>query len=218
MRIILVISMAGILLLGACGPERKSPEALAGAFFNALESQNFKKAGKYCTEQSRLTINELQDDIEAFDFPYPDTFYVFQIPIAKGADTMIMEYAIDSATFAHPYQLLVAKRHTPWWQVSYQRTDPVGIARYFLDAFHKGDFEKAEAYLDENSIEDLKFLQSIYEGWQGPGVRITGIGFNDDKNRAIVMFLEGAKSEEQKLNLVRIEGHWKVALSKSSAF
>jgi hypothetical protein len=85
-----------------------------------------------------------------------------------------------------------------------------------LQAFHSGRFDRARQFITDGSRGDLEFLEEIYSGWRGPGIDITGIGFNDSGDQAVVTFNEAGREGEQELTLMRVNGHWKVALGKSN--
>lgn len=216
-RIAWPLLITGVFMT-ACNDPHKKPGKVANAFFEHLEDGEFQRVQNLCTKNGKAEIAQLEQDLNAFDISLPDTFFVFQVPVNSTKDTVIIEYAVDSLTIAQPFQLRLLSSSANRWFVDYKRRDAIGVARYFLSNFYAGQFNEARQFVTESSVMDLEYIKEIYQGWEGPEISITGVGFNEARDKAMVMYQEGVDPSEKQLNLRRVDGHWKVAMSKSTTW
>lgn len=103
--------------------------------------------------------------------------------------------------------------------------DPEAVAKKFLDHVNKGEFKEAKEYCDEQTAS----LIGMMEGMAGDKtkelkdsdvkVEIVSSEVKDDKATVKYKSTGGksANSAEQTLNLVKVDGKWKVTIDKENA-
>lgn len=99
---------------------------------------------------------------------------------------------------------------------------PEGVAKNFLEAINKGDFEGAKKYGDEKTQSLIGMMSGMISAEdkaklaeKSPKVEIVKTEEKDDK--ATVTYkvtAEGKEAEESTLDLVKVNDEWKVSMNK----
>ncbi|MBV7441464.1 DUF4878 domain-containing protein [Weeksellaceae bacterium TAE3-ERU29] len=106
--------------------------------------------------------------------------------------------------------------------VSCSGNKPGTVAEKFLTNLEKGNFEEAKKYSDESTAKLLDMVISFggeklkeeiknKEG-NAPKIEIVRVEENDDK--ATVYYKEEGAEKENKIDLKKIDGDWKVSMNK----
>jgi len=97
---------------------------------------------------------------------------------------------------------------------------PKGVAKNFLNAMNKLDFEGAKKYGTEDTGKLLDmmsgFIKMMPDSSKGRESKTEMIAEKIDGEKATVTYKEEGKNEEMTLDLVKVEGKWKVAMSKDN--
>ena len=103
--------------------------------------------------------------------------------------------------------------------------DPEAVAKKFLDHVNKGEFKEAKEYCDEQTAS----LIGMMEGMAGDktkelkdsDVKVEIVSSEVKEDKATVKYKtsggKSANSAEQTLNLVKVDGKWKVTIDKENA-
>ena len=209
-----IIGLFLMISFAACRQMTIKPGVVAERFLLDVYGGNMREAAGYATRQGQQQLKSLQEDMSKLGFGLADTFWLKAPKTSVGRDTLHFNYVIDTTCWNTPRDLPVIYAGTKGWRVDFSRTDPVGIARYFLDAFYHGDFDRAEQYVTLNAVNDIQYAATVYKGWKGPGVELTAIKFNPRQNKALVSYHEIGNKEIKKLTLILENGNWRVAFSK----
>lgn len=208
--ILFVIQATGCNLNGV------SPKKVGYRFLQAMEVGDYQKAARLCTDSTRLSLEEYLDDMPVYTDTPNTSFMIMSVIEIKEGEEAIVNYLYDDDTIS---RLLHVRRENKAWRVHYIRTDPLGVAEAFLDAFHQRKFEKAKYFVTEKSKQDIDLVVRMAEELSfADSVEVTGIGFNLDKTKAIVFYEESGNNDEMKINLVLTRTGWKVAFSKFDDF
>ena len=97
---------------------------------------------------------------------------------------------------------------------------PKGVAENFLKAKSKLDFEGAKKYGTEDTGKLLdmfsSFTKMMPDSAKNKTLKIDIISEKEDGEKATVIYKEEGNDGEQTLNLVKVDGKWKVAMSKDN--
>ncbi len=97
---------------------------------------------------------------------------------------------------------------------------PKGVAENYLKAYSKMDFEGAKKYGTEETVKLLNmytgFAKMIPDSTKNKVVKIDITSEKVDGDKASVTYKEEGKDGDQTLNLVKVDGKWKVAMSKDN--
>jgi hypothetical protein len=205
-------SLIFLLLLLQCTNRKAEPDQIALKFLKLIHQHKFKEAGVYVSNYTKTDFRDFT--ISGAKFDTIDTLMIQWVDKTKAGDTVHYQYVIDS-TLSDTLDLLLLKK-SGVWRVAFQRTDPVGIAYYFLKAFQKGDLKTASQYVTIMSKPDLNIFEEVFKGWTGPDVEMKGVDINKDSDEAVVTYFEMGNDREKFINLVRQHGRWKVTFTKLS--
>jgi len=103
--------------------------------------------------------------------------------------------------------------------VSCSGNSPKSVAESFLKAMNKMDFEEAKKYGTDDTGKMLDMLSGFTKMMPDSAkkeVKSEIIAEKIDGDKATVTYKDDGKSEEQVLNLVKIDNKWKVAMSKDN--
>lgn len=97
---------------------------------------------------------------------------------------------------------------------------PKGVAKNFLKAYSKADFEGAKKYGTEETGKLLDMLSGFSKMMpdtvKNKEVETDITSEKIDGDKATVTYKEDGKDVGQTLNLVKVDGKWKVAMSKDN--
>ncbi|MFN8143085.1 MAG: DUF4878 domain-containing protein [Bacteroidia bacterium] len=97
---------------------------------------------------------------------------------------------------------------------------PRAVADSFLKAFHEQDFEAAKKYGTEDTRKLMEtmagFSKMVQDSGQTAEVKYEIISEKIEGDNAVVMYKEEGKEGEIPLNLMRVDGKWKVNMTKES--
>lgn len=112
--------------------------------------------------------------------------------------------------------------------VSCSGDGPEGVAKKFLELTNKGEFEKAKEYCDKDTAALIGMMESMAknkaEEMKDKDVKIVIISseVNEEGDKAKVTYksIEEEQTEdtatEKQLDLVKIDGDWKVTIDKEN--
>jgi hypothetical protein len=103
--------------------------------------------------------------------------------------------------------------------VSCSNNSPKSVAESFLKAMNKMDFEEAKKYGTDDTGKMLDMLSGFTKMMPDSAKKETKseiVSEKIDGDKATVTYKDDGKSEEQVLNLVKIDNKWKVAMSKDN--
>jgi len=96
---------------------------------------------------------------------------------------------------------------------------PKHVAEKFLEAYSRLDFEGAKKYGTDETAKLLDMMNSLTKLMNNADkkmVKTEVISEKIDGDKATVIYKEEGKEGDQVLNLVKVNGSWKVALSKDT--
>ncbi|MBK6445540.1 MAG: DUF4878 domain-containing protein [Bacteroidetes bacterium] len=97
---------------------------------------------------------------------------------------------------------------------------PKAVADSFLKAFHSQDFAGARKYGTEDTgkLMDVMagFSKMVQDSAQVTEVKYEIVSEKIEGDNAVVMYKEEGKEGEIPLNLMRVDGKWKVNMTKES--
>lgn len=97
---------------------------------------------------------------------------------------------------------------------------PKAVAEKFLKALNAYDFEGAKQYgtVDTGKLMDMMsgFAKMMPDSSRNTEIKFEITGEKIDADKAIVTYKEEGKEGEIPLSLVRVEGKWKVNMTKES--
>ena len=96
---------------------------------------------------------------------------------------------------------------------------PKSVAENFLKALNKMDYETAKKYGSEDTGKLLDMMSGFAKMMPDSARQERNFEIKDEKidgDKATVTYLESGEDGEQSLSLVKVEGKWKVAMSKDS--
>ena len=94
---------------------------------------------------------------------------------------------------------------------------PKSVATHFLKAMYKSDFEEAKKYGTEETAKMLDMLSGFAKMMPDSAkkdVKTEIVSEKVEGDKATYTYKEEGKNEEQTIHLVKIDGKWKVAMSK----
>ena len=96
---------------------------------------------------------------------------------------------------------------------------PKSVAEHFLKAMNKMDFETAKKYGSEDTGRLLDMMSGFSKMIPDSAREEKSFEIKDeliDGDKATVTYIQAGEPGEQSLDLVKIDGKWKVAMSKDS--
>ncbi len=97
---------------------------------------------------------------------------------------------------------------------------PKGVAQNFLKAYSKMDFEGAKQYGTEETAKMLDMFSSLTkmmpDSAKGKEVKTEITAEKIEGDKATVTYTEEGKPGDQTLNLAKVDGKWKVVMSKDN--
>ena len=96
---------------------------------------------------------------------------------------------------------------------------PKAVAGNFLKAMNKMDYETAKKYGSEDTGKLLDMMSGFSKMMSDSARQERSFEIKDEKiegDKATVTYTQSGEEGEQVLNLIRVEGKWKVAMSKDS--
>lgn len=105
-------------------------------------------------------------------------------------------------------------------------SDPEAVAKKFLDHVNKGEFKEAKEYCDEQTASLIGMMESMAgdktKELKDQDVKTEIISSEVKEDKATVKYKStggkaGATGAEQTLNLVKVDGKWKVTIDKENA-
>lgn len=104
-------------------------------------------------------------------------------------------------------------------------SNPEAVAEKFLNHVNKGEFTEAKEYCDEQTASLIGMMESMAAGkkdeMKNSGVKIEIVSSEVNEDKAVVKYKStGGKADasaEQSLNLVKVDGKWKVTIDKENA-
>lgn len=96
---------------------------------------------------------------------------------------------------------------------------PTSVADNFLKALNKMDYETAKKYGSEDTGKLLDMMSGFAKMMPDSAKKEKSFEIKNEKvdgNKATVTYTESGEEGEQTLNLVKVDGKWKVAMSKDS--
>ncbi len=96
---------------------------------------------------------------------------------------------------------------------------PKSVAENFLKAFNKMDYETAKKYGSEDTGKLLDMMSGFSNHMPDSVKQEKSFEMKDEKingDKATVFYTASGEEGEQSLNLVKVDGKWKVAMSKDS--
>ena len=96
---------------------------------------------------------------------------------------------------------------------------PKSVAENFLKALNKMDYETAKKYGSEDTGKLLDMMSGFSKLMPDSAKQDRSFEMKDEKingDKATVLYTASGEEGEQSLNLVKIDGKWKVAMSKDS--
>jgi hypothetical protein len=201
-----------IILSLQCANRKADPDEIALKFIQSFHQHDFNKAGSFVSNDTREDFtNFIKREIP---FDTIDTLMIQWVDKTVQGDTVQYQYVTDS-TSRDTLDLVLLKK-SGMWRVSFQRTDPMGVAFYFLRAFQKGDLKTAANYVTIMSKPDLDIFEEVFKGWTGPEVEIESVEISKSGDEAVVTYFEKGNDRQKNINLVKQQGRWKVTFTKLS--
>jgi hypothetical protein len=96
---------------------------------------------------------------------------------------------------------------------------PKSVAENFLKAMNKMDYETAKKYGSADTGKLLDMMSGFAKMMPDSAKKEKSFEIKDEKiegDKAIVTYTESGEEGEQTLNLLKVDGKWKVAMSKDS--
>ena len=93
---------------------------------------------------------------------------------------------------------------------------PRDVARSFTENMAKGNVQEAKKYASEQTGQILDMVASFGAMEINPDFRFIFEDQTIDGNRAVVRFREARESDIESINLIRIDGKWKVHEEKDA--
>ena len=96
---------------------------------------------------------------------------------------------------------------------------PKAVAENFLKALNKMDYETAKKYGSEDTGKLLDMMSGFAKMMPDSAKKERSFEMKDEKiegDKATVTYTESGEEGLQSLNLVKVDGKWKVAMSKDS--
>lgn len=96
---------------------------------------------------------------------------------------------------------------------------PKSVAENFLKALNKMDYETAKKYGSEDTGKLLDMMSGFAKMMPDSAKKDVSFEIKDEKingDKATIVYSSTGDEGEQTLNLVKIDGKWKVAMSKDS--
>lgn len=97
---------------------------------------------------------------------------------------------------------------------------PEFVAEKFLTAMEQANYEEAKKYCDEKTAQIISMVASVpaqKDKEPAKKVTITNVEKNkDDKNKAKVFYLVEGEEKEKSIDVVKIDGKWKVSMDKEN--
>ena len=96
---------------------------------------------------------------------------------------------------------------------------PKSVAENFLKAINKMDYETAKKYGTQDTGKLLDMMSGFSKMIPDSARQERSFEIKDEKvegDKATVTYTQAGEEGEQNLNLVKVEGKWKVAMSKDS--
>lgn len=96
---------------------------------------------------------------------------------------------------------------------------PKSVAEHFLKAMNKMDYETAKKYGSEDTGRLLDMMSGFAKMIPDSAREEKSFEIKDEKidgDKATVTYVQSGEVGEQTLDLVKIDGKWKVAMSKDS--
>lgn len=90
---------------------------------------------------------------------------------------------------------------------------PSKVAKKFLKAYEKGDWDQAKEYCTTETANSLDVIKSMGHEAQNRKVKILSEGISNDTEATVIYTLDG-EDKERELKLIKDGGEWKVATSK----
>lgn len=211
-----LIFISGMLLATAsCRPVEQNPaKATATRFLDYFHQHEFERAAVYL-DTSRM--DDFYGYLSYLDLGYDSLAGNFQL------DTIIYSEAMDTATIYYSgqgienndYTLRMVKSNDQW-RVLFSRSDPAATAERFLKAFYARDIDGAKKFATPHSYPDLEFLlghQPSVDTARAVQVDIFKVEWDQHGNKAMVQYTENEGDRPVKLNLVKMNGMWRVNLA-----
>jgi hypothetical protein len=201
-----------IVLSLQCANRKADPDEIAKKFLQSFHQHDFKKAGSFVSNDTREDFtNFIKREIP---FDTIDTLMIQWVDKTVQGDTVHYQYLADS-TSRDTLDLVLLKK-SGMWRVSFQRTDPMGVAFYFLRAFQKGNLKTAANYVTIMSKPDLDIFEEVFRGWTGPEVEMESVEISKTGDEAVVTYFEKGNDRQKNINLVKQQDRWKVTFTKLS--
>lgn len=105
-------------------------------------------------------------------------------------------------------------------------SNPEAVAEKFLNHVNKGEFAEAKEFCDEQTASLIGMMESMAgskkDELKDSGVKVEIISSEVNEDKAVVKYKTtggkaGATAAEQSLNLVKVDGKWKVTIDKENA-
>jgi hypothetical protein len=96
---------------------------------------------------------------------------------------------------------------------------PKAVAENFLKAMNKMDYETAKKYGSEDTGRLLDMMSGFARMMPDSARKERSFEMKDEKiegDRATVTYTQSDSNEEQSLSLIKVDGKWKVAMTKDS--
>ncbi len=96
---------------------------------------------------------------------------------------------------------------------------PKSVAGNFLKALNKMDYETAKKYGSQDTGKLLDMMSGFAKAMPDSSKQEKSFEIKNEKidgDKATVIYKESGEEGDQTLNLVKVEGKWKVAMSKDS--
>lgn len=216
MRKTFLILSIGLVLAGTSCNEKSDPEVAAEGFLSAYYECKYDEAAQF------IAFESLKNWHEAYIYPQekdtvPREYIIKNVTISEDENIATALYYLIG--YSDKKELILIKENDAW-KVIYERKDAMGVAKRFLDAFYKGDFETAKQLTTTNARKDLEHMEVLYQQSEAAGseVDITGVEYDNSGKRAIVFYQLKNNTEQMRINMNKEEGEWRVTFSKLDDF
>lgn len=125
----------------------------------------------------------------------------------------------------NPLLLLIAFLSLTLLNSCSEEKEPVRVAKKFVELTNKGEFEEAKKYCDESTAALLdvakklvKMTKEEIEAKDGD-IEIVSSEINEEGDKATVKYKEPGEGEDdmvKHLDLIKIDGEWKVTIDKEN--
>lgn len=204
-----------LALLSSCRVKEPDGSETADLFLRSYYSKDFNTAGLFVSGATKPFLDSFVSDMAKHNLTFIDSFELAYLDEISTGDSLIVQYALDSNKFENPLDILLVKKGTEW-KVVYRRSDPIGVAQAFLNAFNSGDTEKAKKYVTPGSVDDIDIYSSLFKNWTGPQTSIINAEINEQESEAVIHYRELGNETIKNINLVNFMGKWKVTFTKIS--